>query len=260
MTTKATPSVIAHEIIAQHRARRTFRTLTGDFAPSDLDHAYAAQTALHDIHARGGRGPLGGRKIALASAVQQQLCGIDHPIAGGIFRDEILKSPAEIRLADYHGLGVEFELAVEISRDITRPGHDTASIRGHIAAIYPAFELIVDRDADYTALDPATMIADNAWCGGVVLGEAIADWQSRDLDTLPCTLDWSGEETATAQTGAADPLGSLAWVANLVTEQGQTIRDGDVVITGSVIKTRYPKGLLTTQYRIGDNTVALRVT
>ncbi|MEE8244349.1 MAG: hypothetical protein V3R27_05110, partial [Pseudomonadales bacterium] len=39
----------------------------------------------------------------------------------------------------------------------------------------------------------------------------------------------------------ADPLGSLAWVANLITGMGGTIHAGDIVITGSVIKTRYPE-------------------
>ena len=253
------PDEIAHEIIAQHRGRRRFHALTGTLAPEDLAEAYAAQFALHRLEARGGRGPLGGRKIALASKVQQQLCGIDHPIAGGIFRSEIMKSGARIPSAQYHGLGVEFELAIEIGRDITRPGFDAESIRPCIAAIRPAFELIIDREANYDTLDALTMIADNAWCAGVVLGDPIPDWQDLDIDALPCVLDWSGEERAEAVAGAADPLGSLAWIANLVTEHGETIKDGDIVITGSVIKTRYPESAVTARYAIADTSVELSI-
>lgn len=253
------PDEIAHEIIAQHRSGRRFHALTGALVPRDIDEAYEAQSALHALHAKGERGALGGRKIALASAVQQQLCGIDHPIAGGIFKSEILESPADIVRADYHGLGIEFELAVEIGRDITAPGHDRDSIRGHIAAIRPAFELIIDRGADYSTLDARTMIADNAWCAGVILGDPIADWHGRDIDALACVLDWTGEDQATAVTGDADPLGSLAWVANLVTGQGQRIRAGEIIITGSVIKTRYPKSATTARYAIAGEAVELRI-
>ncbi|MEM9045452.1 MAG: hypothetical protein AAGC81_12225, partial [Pseudomonadota bacterium] len=173
---------IAREIVNQHRAGRTYRQLTGDFMPRDIDEAYAAQTELHEIHAREGRGLLGGRKIALASKVQQELCGVDHPIAGGIFKNEILESPAKIALADYHGLGIEFELAIEIERTISRPGLDRDSIRHHIAAIRPAFELIIDREANYSILDARTMIADNAWCAGVIIGDPIEDWHKLDID------------------------------------------------------------------------------
>ncbi|MEM9735628.1 MAG: fumarylacetoacetate hydrolase family protein [Pseudomonadota bacterium] len=253
------PTDIAHEIIQQHRDRDRFHNLTGELAPRDIAEAYAAQAEFHRLNRIDGRGALGGRKIALASPVQQELCGIDHPIAGGIFASEIQESPAEISLSAYHGLGIEFELAAVISRDISRPGSDRDNIRAHIRALCPAFELIMDRGADYACLGAETMIADNAWGAGVVLGPPIPDWQKLEVETLPCRLAWTGEEDAEAVAGDADPLGSLAWVANLVTEQGGTIKAGEVVITGSVIKTRYPKGPLAARYEIAGQAVELTV-
>ncbi|MEM1277261.1 MAG: hypothetical protein AAGH74_12100 [Pseudomonadota bacterium] len=250
---------IAREIVSQHRAGRKYRQLTGDFMPRDIEEAYAAQTELHDIHAREGRGILGGRKIALASKVQQELCGVDHPIAGGIFKGEIIESPAKIPLSDYHGLGIEFELAIEIERTISRPGLDRESIRHHIAAIRPAFELIIDREADYSILDARTMIADNAWCAGVIIGDPIEDWHKLDIDNLPCRLEWTAQDPAGAVAGDADPIGSLVWVANLVASQGLKIQAGEIVITGSVIKTRYPEGGEHIRYTIADQTVELTI-
>ncbi|MEM7239684.1 MAG: fumarylacetoacetate hydrolase family protein [Pseudomonadota bacterium] len=253
------PDEIAWEIVRQHRDGETFHNLGGGLAPRDLDEAYAAQDAFHAIHASGERGRLGGRKIALASKVQQDLCGVDHPIAGGLFESEILTSPAKLDVADYHGLGIEFELAVEIGREISRPGSDRETIRSQIASIHPAFEMIVDRGANYAALDARTMIVDNAWGAGIVLGPAIPDWHNLDIDSLPCRLEWTGEEPAEAVCGSADPLGSLAWVANLITEQGGTIPAGHVVITGSVIKTRYPKGGEDIRYEIAGQAVELTI-
>ncbi|MEL7464130.1 MAG: hypothetical protein AAFN79_08695 [Pseudomonadota bacterium] len=233
---------IAREIMRQHQAGERFANLSGDLAPRDIGEAYAAQFRLHELHAAGGRGALGGRKIALASAVLQELCGVDQPIAGGIFAAEIFESGTALRLADYHGLGLEFELAVRLAEDLT-PGDgpfDAAGVRAKTASIHPAYEMIIDRNADYSNLNALTMAADNAWSGGVVLGPAIAGWREMDVEGLPVALHWNDEPPATAHVGDADPFGSLAWVANVLTEVGQSLKAGEVVITGSVIKTRAP--------------------
>lgn len=233
---------IARFIRAAHEAGDGFANLEGDVAPDDVAQAYAAQDRLHALHAANGRGRLGGRKIALASKVQQELCGIDHPIAGGIYADEIVTSPAKVARDAYHGLGIEFELAVKFGEDVTAAGgpYDADTIRKTIASVHPAFELIIDREADYARLDALTMIADNAWCAGVVLGPEIPGWRDLDLNELPVKLYWNEDAPIEAKTGAADPLATLAWVANLVTSMGNIMRAGEIVITGSVIKTRYP--------------------
>lgn len=234
--------MIANAIKAAHEAGDDFANLVGVLAPGSVTEAYAAQDRLHELHAESGRGRLGGRKIALASRVQQELCGIDHPIAGGIFADEIMTTPASVARSAYHGLGIEFELAVKLGNDVTTAGgpYDAETIRQYIASVHPAFELIIDRGADYADLGALTMIADNAWCAGVVLGPELPGWRDLDLNELPVKLYWNDDPPVEAKTGAADPMGSLAWIANLVTSQGHTMRAGEIVITGSVIKTRYP--------------------
>lgn len=251
MTDRTT--AIAKEIIRQHEAGEGFTNLSGDLAPRDINEAYAAQFRLHEIHLDGGRGPLSGRKIALASQVQQELCGVDHPLAGGIFEREIFKSGASLNLADYHGLGMEFELAVVLGRDLS-PGDepfDAAAMKDAAATIHPAFEMIVDRGADYANLNALTMAADNAWGAGIVLGPAIEGWREMDIDALPVSLHWNDEPPATAHVGDADPFGSLAWVATVLTNAGQVLKTGEVVITGSVIKTRAPLAGDQIRYDIG---------
>lgn len=245
---------IAAEIMRQHEAGERFRNLAGALAPRDMKEAYAAQFRLHEMHETGGRGPLGGRKIALASKVLQELCGLDQPLAGGLFAREILASPATVRLADRHGLGLEFELAAKLGADIG-PGDgpfDAASIRDRVASIHPALEIIIDREADYSDLSGLSMAADNAWSGGAVIGPAIPGWRDLDVDALTGALIWNGEPAGAARIGDADPFGSLAWVAGVVTAAGGSLKAGDIVITGSVIRTRAPVVGDHVVYRIGD--------
>lgn len=245
---------IAREIHRQHAEGAPYRNLGGSLAPRDIGEAYAAQFRLHELHREDGRGPLGGRKIALASKVQQALCGVDHPIAGGVFAAEIFESPAELRLGDYHGLGLEFELAIVLGRDLG-PGDgpfDVAAMREAAAAIRPAFEMIIDRGADYSNLSALTMAADNAWCGGIVLGPEIDGWRDMDVEGLAARLTWNDEPAGEAKVGDADPFGSLAWVANVLTGAGQKMAAGETFITGSIIKTRAPVAGDRVRYVVGD--------
>ncbi|MEP1209152.1 MAG: hypothetical protein ABJM29_20715 [Rhizobiaceae bacterium] len=232
---------IAQKLLDNWQAKAPYESLTGDLAPQSLADAYAAQGALQLLHTQ-RRGPVAGRKIALSAKVMQQMVGLDQPIAGAFFARDVLHSPARVAADDFVRLGLEFELAIELNADIApqTAAHTSQSVAGCIAAVRPAFELIEDRAADYQKLDAHTLVADNAWCGGVVLGDVIADWQNMDLADIPSRVVQSGVEDEHANTGAADPLGSLAWVLNHFVERGLTLSKGEQIITGSALRTRFP--------------------
>jgi len=230
---------IAKFMLDQHKSKQNFQNLPETLMPKNLNEAYKIQEIFQK---NSGRGQLGGFKIALASKVQQELCGIDHPIAGGIFANEIKSSPETFDLDNFHGLGLEFELAVTLSDDL-KPGmepFDKNNIKQFIKSLSPAFELIIDRDADYSNINPLTMITDNAWCSGIVLGKELSNWEKLNLDVIRSQLLWNNEAPQDAMIKDANPLESLSWVSNLLTSLGRTIPKDSVIITGSVIKTRAP--------------------
>ena len=230
---------IAKFMLDQHKSKQNFQNLPETLMPKNLNEAYKIQEIFQK---NSGRGQLGGFKIALASKVQQELCGIDHPIAGGIFANEIKSSPEIFDLDNFHGLGLEFELAVTLSDDL-KPGmepFDKNNIKQFIKSLSPAFELIIDRDADYSNINPLTMITDNAWCSGIVLGKELSNWEKLNLDVIRSQLLWNDEAPQDAMIKDANPLESLSWVSNLLTSLGRTIPKDSVIITGSVIKTRAP--------------------
>ena len=101
--------------------------------------------------------------------------GIDHPCGGLIFASRIHRAPATIRKADYVNVRVECELAVRLGRDLPKEPqpYTRESVRGAIAQVMAAFELIEDRHADYKTSKALSLIADNAWNGGIVIGPAI---------------------------------------------------------------------------------------
>jgi 2-keto-4-pentenoate hydratase len=101
--------------------------------------------------------------------------------------------------------------------------------------VMPAFELIEDRKADYKSCKALSMIADNCWNGGVVLGSETAFDPAHPLDGVHGSLTIDGRASGEGRTDG--PLDALAWVANLAIEQGRMLEPGMVVITGSIIPT-----------------------
>lgn len=219
-----------------HRTRARYENLPEAIAPATLAEAYAAQAALCELW--GPRlGPVAGLKIATTTRVMQQLMGIDHPCMGTIFATCVHASPAAITKADFINVRIECELAVRLGRDLPHEGapHTRESVRGAVSEVMAAFELIEDRFADYKSSRAFSLIADNAWNGGIIIGPATPLPTGLDLDGIAGVLRSNGKEAGTGRTD--DPLGALAWLANQAAECGRPMTAGMVVITGSVIPT-----------------------
>jgi 2-oxo-3-hexenedioate decarboxylase/2-keto-4-pentenoate hydratase len=228
------PQTAAHYVFDAHRARAAYRNLPTEIAPTTLAEAYAAQAALAPL-LEAQFGPVAGRKIATTTKVMQELMGIDHPCGGLIFARRIHSSPARIALADHVHLMVECELALRLGRDLAGTSFTAASVAPAVAAAMPAFELIEDRNADYKATSALSMIADNCWNAGIVVGPDVPfDPDRPPVETLG-RLAINGSASREGRT--EDPLATLAWIANLANGYGRPLTAGMVVITGRVIPT-----------------------
>jgi 2-keto-4-pentenoate hydratase len=219
-----------------HRTRATYRNLPEEIAPKTVAEAYDAQEALAQVWEK-RLGPVAGRKIATTTRIMQELMGIDHPCGGLIFASCVHRAPATIKKTDYVNVRIECELAVRLGRGLTKQAtpYTRDSVREGISEVMAAFELIEDRKADYKSSKALSLIADNAWNGGIVIGAPKPLPAGLDLNGLTGRLKRNGKPESTGKTD--DPLGALAWVVNLAVERGQPMRAGMVVITGSVITT-----------------------
>jgi 2-keto-4-pentenoate hydratase len=226
----------ADHLAQQHAQRLAYANLPVALAPTTVAEAYAVQEALADLLIA-TQGRIAGRKIATTTRIMQELMGIDHPCGGLIFERRIHTSPARIAKSRFVNMVVECELAVRLAQDL--PAREQSYTRDDVAraigSIMPAFELIEDRLAIYKETQALSLIADNAWNGGIVIGEERAVPHGFVFDGAEGRLAIAGDEDRVGRTD--DPLGALAWVANLAVERGAPMRKGMVVITGSVIPT-----------------------
>lgn len=230
------PMIAARAIDDAHRERATFANLTGDAAPPTIDDAYAAQEALRTLWTP-QRGAVAGLKIATTTRVMQEMMGIDHPCGGMIYADTIHPSGTTLTLADHMHVVLECELAVRLDCDL--PQRDTPyereDVRAAVGTVMAAFELIEDRNADYRSSDARTLIADNAWNAGIIVGPDVALDKDVDLDGLKGATMLDERPHRDGLTD--DPMGALAWVANLAASRDRPLTEGMIVITGSVIPT-----------------------
>ena len=190
-------------------------------------------------------GPIAGYKIALTTSVMQQMVGFHMPIAGVILAQTIHASPVTVRRTDYVRLGVECEIAVQLAKDLPAaqaPYHRDQVVEA-VAAIVPAFELVDDRQADYTQLAAhvLTLIADNAWNAGIVLGTPLRDWRHVDLAAVRGVMRIHG--TVVGEGYGRDvmghPMEALLWLVNMLAQQGKSLTQGMIVMTGSLVATKF---------------------
>ena len=217
------------------RARQNFHNLDGDLKPASIAEAYQAQDIYHRL-AEPVYGPVGGVKVATTTKVMQQLMGITHPCAGAIFARTIHASPARIAKSDFINLRVESEIALQLGADMpaARAPWSAESVVPFVAGAMPAYELIEDRNAVYTETSAASMIVENCWNGGVVIG-APQKVAPRDIIGVTGRQTLNGKSIGEGK--SEDPYATLAWLANLLAERGRDLKAGMVAITGSLIPT-----------------------
>jgi 2-oxo-3-hexenedioate decarboxylase/2-keto-4-pentenoate hydratase len=163
-------STIAERLVAEHRNGVKFHKFD---EIGTLTDAYRVQDAY--VAAIIGDDACAGYKIGLTSRRMQKMCGIDQPICGTIFSRRVFGSGARLSMADYGRLGLEFEICVRLGRDLDASGEPFTpeQVGEAIDAVAAAVELVDDRQADYGVLDINTLVADNSWNAGVVLGDFV---------------------------------------------------------------------------------------
>ena len=230
----------AEAIAAARRSRSPLAALPADCIPAIEAEGYRVQRALHDL-LRPQLGALVGYKIGCTSKVMQDYLQIPHPCGGGVFEKVVHASGARLSASAYVRVGVECEIAVKLSRDLApaaRP-FTADSVGEAVEAYYPAIEIVDDRYVKWETLGAPTLVADDFFAAGCVLGRPVARSAAPDLLKVAGRALINGIEAGRG-TGA-DVLGhphhALAWLANHLAAEGRGLHAGQIVLTGSLMKT-----------------------
>jgi 2-keto-4-pentenoate hydratase len=204
----------AAEILEDARLSRTPVEPLSELLPTlDLSCAYRVQAEWVRLHVGSGA-QLKGHKVGLTSRAMQEQLGVEQLDAGCLLDDMFIAGGA-----------------VAASRFIQ------PRVEPEVASVRPALEVIDSRIRDWriTILDT---VADNASCGGVVLGDASLRLSEVDLASTEVVLAKAGRpvEAGTAVAVMGNPLAALAWLANLLAQRGEELLAGQVVLPGSLTR------------------------
>jgi 2-oxo-3-hexenedioate decarboxylase/2-keto-4-pentenoate hydratase len=235
----------AERIAARRLARHRLEILDPAVRPRDLAEAYAVQDAVHRRLAPTRVGARIGWKIGATTEVMQAYLGLPHPCAAGLFAGVVRANGEEVPAADFCGLGIECEIAVRLARDVPPPTGRIAGaeLRYAVASYRAAVELVDDRYADWRKTDAATLIADDYFAAGAVLGPEVPAAEAGDIAAATGTTVVNGVELGRGR-GAdvlGHPLNALAWLAESLAARGTFLRAGETVLTGSLVETKWLK-------------------
>ena len=229
-------------VAARERRRPVPAPLPRDCRPPSLEDAYLAQAALN-ARMSGSLGVVCGRKIGCTTPVMQRYLRIGHPCAGALHAGRVFRSPATVAHAAHWRPGVECEIAVRLGRPLPAAAapFNHADVAAAVASCMAAIEIVDDRYEDFRALDAASLVADDFFSAGAVIGAEVSAWSRLDLAALRGAMRINGVEVG-AGVGAdvmGHPFEALAWLANHAAAAGRPLAAGDVVLMGSVVETHW---------------------
>jgi 2-oxo-3-hexenedioate decarboxylase/2-keto-4-pentenoate hydratase len=107
-----------------------------------------------------------------------------------------------------------------------------------------AIEVVDNRYLDLWNMGIWSLVADDFVNAGAVLGPPIALERLADLGTVVGSLSADGLEVGRGhgRDVLGHPLAALAWLTNTLPDHGRTLKNGDVVLLGSVVQVAWLDG------------------
>lgn len=233
----------AQLIVEQRLSLTPIDHLPEKLRPKTEVEGYAVQVEVNRLLNDAGMGPLGGHKIGCTTPVMQAFLDIPNPCAGGVFSGSVMHGSGSVPRSGFIKLGIECEIAVELSRNIfPSDGPFTReSVAPAVHAVMGAMEIVDDRYSNYRELGVPTLIADDFFDCGCVLGEPVTDWRRLDLAKLSGATLVNGKEVGrgSGKLIMGHPFEALAWLAASRAARGLGLKQGEFILLGSVVETKW---------------------
>jgi 2-keto-4-pentenoate hydratase len=190
---------------------------------------------LSDRRARiaAGEKPLGW-KVGLGAKPAMARLAITMPLVGYMMERSRVPDGSSVSVAGWTQPVAEPEIAVTMGADLAG-GADRAATIAAIGGLGPAIELA---DLDPPPADVEVTLAGNIFHRHVILGPSDASRAGARLDGLTGLVFRRGAQAARQtdlQANIGEIVGIVAHVAGTLAAHGETLRAGEVIITGSIV-------------------------
>jgi 2-keto-4-pentenoate hydratase len=226
---------IARAFVMARREARSLAVYPGP-PPVDLASAYRIQDEALRLDGRA----IAGWKVGRIPEPDAAVLGSNR-LAGPIFVGTVVEGAAnvEVPMPAYGGgfiaLEAEFMLRLRVPVQATLP-RDDAQTRLWIDEIRVGIEIASSPYAGINDDGPCVTISDFGNNAGVLLGPAIPDWRTRDLQAIEVATDIAGREVgrATAHAMLDGPYGAVRFLLANLQRRGIAPQDGWWISSGAV--------------------------
>lgn len=177
-----------------------------------------------------------GWKIGFTADAVRKMFGASAPVFGYLLDGNMKPSGHEFSLKALGSALVESEVLVILGKDLKGPGVTTAQAREAVKEIAPAFEIITRRGDP--KVDVSLAVADNVMQTAYVVGlpRPLKDGENLGDIRVEALVNGQVGETVLGKEAMDNPIDSLAWLANSLAPLGQSLKAGQVVLTGTFTK------------------------
>jgi len=175
-----------------------------------------------------------GWKVGFGAPLSMQKLRLERPLIGFLTDKILLPSSSTVSIAGWTKPAMEPEVAVHMGKDL-RAGADLETTRDAIASLGPAIEVA---DVHFVPEDVEEILADNIFNRHVILGNTDPSRADGQLAGLVGYVSHNGQElppVTELQALTGDMIELVRHVANTISMFGETLRAGDLIITGSIL-------------------------
>ena len=225
---------LGDELYAAAGDCRVLDPLTSRHPGLTIEDAYRIQQRLNIRRIEAGERIIG-KKIGVTSQVVMDMLGVYQPDFGMLTDAMRYEEGDAIPAASLIQPKAEGEIAFVLKHDLQGPGVTSADVLAATEGVIACFEIVDSRIRDWKIRIEDT-VADNASCGVSVLGSRVVDPHEVDLVGCAMKLEKNGEVVTTGSGAAAlgSPLEAVAWLANTLGQLNESLKAGEVVLSGSL--------------------------
>lgn len=234
--TEAQHKEAATALVTAERDRVWIEPITIAYEGADVEDAYTIAIEVSRLKLAEGR-LIKGHKIGLTSKAMRSASGATEPDYGTLYDDWFELEGAIIPMSRFNRPRVEAEVAFVLKHDLVGPSVNAADVIRATDFVLPALEIVDSRFSRRGAGGVVDTIADAASCGVVILGGNPRRLDQIDIRRIGASLAKNGdiEVSGVASAVMANPINSVAWLANKLHEFGVTMSAGHVVLSGSFV-------------------------
>lgn len=208
--------------------------ITNKYPDMDWEDAYDIQWEIRSRKEERGT-KIAGLKMGLTSYAKMSQMGVDTPIYAFLADYFSIPDGGSIPTSELIHPKIEAEIAIITNKELTGPGCTIAHVLAATDYVMPAVEIIDSRYENFR-FDLKSVIADNASSSRFVTGGNPKRVEDVDMKTLGVVMEINGEVVATGAGAAVlgNPAASVAMLANMLAERGESIPAGTFIMTGGI--------------------------